>query len=86
MIVRRNHEYLHLPQQNQLLVHPKLKFDWVDKDARPHAFIMFNIKPTIACQFQDKDVETANKLWIAIKSKYHRTNHAQMIALESPDS
>jgi hypothetical protein len=44
---------------------------------------VFNIKPSIARQFQEKDEETANELWIAIKSKYHRANHVQMIAIEN---
>ena len=44
---------------------------------------MFNIKPSVACQFQDTDEETADELWAAIKNKYHRANHAQIIAIES---
>ena len=44
---------------------------------------MFNIKPNIARQFQVIDEETANELWTAIKKRYHRANHAQMIAIES---
>ena len=56
---------------------------WLDKDSRAHAFLMFNIKPSIARQFQDTDEETANELWTAIKKRYHRANHAQMIAIES---
>jgi hypothetical protein len=27
---------------------------WLDKDARGHAFVVFNIKPNIACQSQEK--------------------------------
>ena len=50
----------------------------LDKDCRGHAFLMFNIKPSIACQFQDTDHETANELWAAIKNSYHRASHAQM--------
>ena len=49
--------------------------------ARAHAFIMFNIKPTIDRQFQDKEEKAAIELWTSIKSKYHSTNHAQMIVL-----
>ena len=56
---------------------------WLDKDSRAHAFLMFNIKPSIASQFQDRDEETANELWTAIKNRYHRANHFQMIAIES---
>ena len=43
---------------------------------------MFNIKPTLACQFQHKGDETVIELWAAIKRKYQRTNHAQMIFVE----
>ena len=43
---------------------------------------MFNIKPSIARQFQDKGEEIANEPWTAIKSRYHRANHVQMIAIE----
>ena len=56
---------------------------WLDKDSRAHAFLMFNIKPSIARQFQDTDEETANELWTSIKKRYHRANHAQMIAIEN---
>ena len=51
---------------------------WLDKDSHDHAFLVFNINPTIARQFQDNDEEKANKLLPAIKSEYHRVNHAQM--------
>ena len=51
---------------------------WLDKDSRAHAFLMFNIKPSIARQFQDTDEETANELQTTIKSRYHRAYHAQM--------
>ena len=38
---------------------------WLDKDSRGHDFLMFNIKPSIARQFQDKGEETANEPWTA---------------------
>ena len=53
---------------------------WLHKDSRAHAFLMFNIKLSIAHQFQDTNEETANELWTAIKKRYNRANHAQMIA------
>ena len=31
---------------------------WLDKDSHAHAFLVFNMKLTITCQFQDKDEET----------------------------
>ena len=52
---------------------PKASIEiWLDKDAHAQAFIMFNMKETISCQFQDKDDQAANKLWEAIKSRHHR--------------
>ena len=56
---------------------------WLDKDAHSHLFIIFNIKLNVAHQFQDKNEEASGGVWAAIKSKYHRTNYAQMMAIET---
>ena len=55
----------------------------LDRDSRPHAFLVFNIKQSVACQFEDTNEEATNELWAAIKNMYHIANHAQMIAIES---
>ena len=44
---------------------------------------MFNIKPSITPQFQDKDDEIAKELWEAIKRRDHITNHAPLIVGET---
>jgi len=56
---------------------------WLDKDARAHAFILFNIKPSVARQFVADDAETAAELWHSVQTQYHRENSAQKIALEN---
>ena len=38
---------------------------------------------SITRQFQNTAEEIANELWAAIKNRYHRANHAQMMAIES---
>ena len=47
---------------------------WLDKDSHAHAFLMFNINPTIACHFQNKDEKTGKELWEAIKKRYDTAN------------
>ena len=53
----------------------------LDEDSRTHTFMVFNIKPTIARQFQAKDNKTAKELGEAMRKRYHGIDHAQMIVL-----